>query len=251
MKNNYQILLFIIIFIIFGLCITKLSKFTYSKLDKKFYNISEVCPELNTIYSNLDPIKKEIETNLNEQSTEQVTEQSTEQWKDWPEKNLYNESDKTWKIIPFKALDLEVEHNCKKYPKLWEFIQSIPNVRIALLSKLGPGMKIKPHQGWGTISNNGLRCHFGINVPINNKCYVAVADKVNDEIQEYEKQYHSQDSWLVFDDSKFHYAHNPTKLDRIVLIMDIERPPHIKTGLSKVEDTKELTDIINSFKKDE
>jgi beta-hydroxylase len=240
MKNSYNPLLFIIIIVILGYCITKWINSIYKKIDKKFYNVSEVYPELNKIYSKLDSIKHEI-NNINENN-------DSTYWKDWPEKDLYDTSNKSWKIIPFKAFGLEVEENCKKYPQLWEFIQSIPNVKIAILSKLGPGTKLTSHRGWGNHSNHVLRCHFGLDIPQKNKCYIAVADSINNKIQEYEKQYHSQDAWLIFDDSKYHYAENPTEFDRIVLIIDIERPPHIKTGSSTAKDTKELVDIVNSFK---
>jgi aspartyl/asparaginyl beta-hydroxylase (cupin superfamily) len=206
-------------------------------LDQRFYDVNDVYPELNKILDNLGKIKNEIRGNL------EIKENDND-WKDWPERNLYA-TNRKWKIVPFKAFDVTVEENCKKYPHLWKFISSVPNVRVAILSKLSPGMKLTPHQGWGMHSNYVLRCHFGLDVPKEKACYISVADVegVDEEIQ-----YHSQDNWMIFDDAKFHYAENPTELDRIVLIMDLDRPKNVKEGASKVGDTKELLEIVNSFR---
>jgi aspartyl/asparaginyl beta-hydroxylase (cupin superfamily) len=212
-----------------------------TKLNKRFYEVDETYPELNRIYTNLDEIKKEISG---------LTAQD-EIWNDWPERALYATENKEWKIIPFKAFDMTVEKNCQRFPNLWRFISSIPNVRVAIISKLTPGMKLNPHQGWGAHSNHVLRCHFGLNVPVKDACYISVADefdKIKNEPIDEEKQYHAQDRWIVFDDSKHHYAENPTDLDRVVLIMDIDRPEHVETGTSKIKDTKELMEIVNSFR---
>lgn len=105
-------------------------------------------------------------------------------------------------------------------------------------------MKLFPHQGWGNHSNNVIRCHFGLDVP--NGCYISVSDKNN--LSDQEIKYHKNNEWLCFDDSKIHYAHNPTNKDRIVLIVDVVRPKNIKRGNSTIGDTKELAEIINYYK---
>lgn len=221
----------------------KKNKLKKEKIDKRFYKVDETYLELNNIYSNLDAIKKEVNVLTNASSASF--------WNDWPEKELYA-TDHEWKIIPFKAFDVTIEENCRRFPELWKFISSIPNLKVAIISKLSPGMKLTPHQGWGSHSNHVLRCHFGLSVPVEKACYISVADEYDDKKQksiDEEIQYHSQDRWMIFDDSKLHYAENPTELDRIVLIVDIDRPPHVKTGTSKVKDTKELMEIVNSFRK--
>ena len=96
----------------------------------------------------------------------------------------------------------------------------------------------------GSYSNYIIRCHYGIIIPDN--CYVYVRDE-DTNIEE--KHYYKQFEWLIFDDSKFHYAENSSNKDRIVLILDIERPKNIKIGTSTVEDSSELVEIINQFKK--
>ncbi len=54
--------------------------------------------------------------------------------------------------------------------------------------------------------------------------------------------------WIVFDDSKLHYAENKSDEERIVLIVDLERPSHIKKGRSNVEETSELMEIVKKMK---
>lgn len=202
------------------------------KLSKNYYEVDEINPKLNDIFHNLDDIKKEVEL------------VKGEIWQEWPEKHLH--STKTickWNIFPFKAFGTIIDENCNKCPKLWQFIQSIPEIKCASLSKLGPGSKLVFHQGWGSHSNYVIRCHFGFDVP--DGCYLCMREtvKCSDDIR-----LQKQDSWICFDDSRHHYAHNPTEKDRIVLIVDVDRPETIKIGESEIEDSDELLQIIEYFK---
>jgi aspartyl/asparaginyl beta-hydroxylase (cupin superfamily) len=213
---------------------------TLQKLNKKFYEVDEVCPELNRIHSDLDAIKREITTLTDEDKI----------WSEWPEKHLYS-TDKEWKVIPFMGFGITIEENCQRFPNLWRFISSIPNIRIAIISKMAPGLKLKPHRGWGSHANHVLRAHFGLVVPKEKSCYIALGDGVDEETDELvnrEIGYHSQDRWLVFDDSKHHMAENTSDQNRIVLIVDVDRPADIEPGTSKAEDTKELIELVNSFR---
>jgi len=195
----------------------------------------DIFPELESIHDMRDDIMVEVDEVLkNPQNLE-----------NWPEKDLYEEGE--WKIFPFYAFDTWVEDNCRKMPTLTKFIKSIPNLRIALLSKLSPGIKLKPHRGWKDHSNNVLRCHYGLIVP--DGCYIAVDTSHETDPSKINKQYHKNDEWLVFDDSETHFAENTSDEERLVLIVDIERPSHIPKGTSTLGDTKELTNIVDYYKK--
>lgn len=163
-------------------------------------------------------------------------------WVDWPEKELYDIENTEWKIFPLYAFGIWVEDNCKMMPFLTKFIKSIPNVKLVILSKLSAGVKLKPHQGWGTYSNNVLRCHYGL-IMDENKCHISVSDENRKQYQ-----YHKNDHWIIFDDSKTHWTENTSENDRIILIIDIDRPSHIKPGTAEKGDTNELVEIINFFK---
>jgi aspartyl/asparaginyl beta-hydroxylase (cupin superfamily) len=203
-------------------------------VSKNFYEVDEVCPELKYIYENLSVIQDDVK------------KVRREEWTDWPETKLYDKKSDIWNIYPFTAFDVVVKENCRRCPNVWKFLQRLPGLKVALLSRLGPNTKLNTHQGWGKHSNNVIRCHFGLDVPYG--CYISVQNKEEEEDDKEEIQIQKQNKWLLFDDSRYHYAHNPTDKERIVLIVDIERPEHIAKGNSKVEDTKELQQIIEYFK---
>ena len=61
-------------------------------------------------------------------------------------------------------------------------------------------------------------------------------------------EYHEPNKIIVFDDSISHYAFNYSDKDRIVLIVDILRPPGIPLGTCKGGHTNELNKFIDKFK---
>jgi aspartyl/asparaginyl beta-hydroxylase (cupin superfamily) len=221
------IIIILILLILLTYFLTRKTK----QIDKKFYTVEETFPKLNKIYDNLDIYKKEVNMLIDKY------------WIEWVERYLWDFNDANWKIIPFFAFGIYNKKLCSKCPKLVKFLKSIPGIKLAILSKTTSGTVLKDHRGWGNHSNNVLRCHFGFKIPKN--CYVNVG-----EFHESQREikYHEQDKWLIFDDSKWHFSGNNSNEERIVLIVDIERPKHIKKGTSQVEDTKELLDIINYFK---
>lgn len=223
-----------------------------SLLSKNYYTVDEVDSSLNLIYDDLDEIQSEVFNVI------------SKEWTEWPEKYLIDNNNNkptlftsvsasasenkdtikpSWDIYPFIAFNVKVKEHCKACPKMWNFLKQIPGLKVALLSRLGPKTKLTSHRGWGKHSNNVIRCHFGFKVPFG--CYISVKEK---ETADEEIKLQQNNKWLLFDDSRYHYAHNPTNEDRIVLIIDVERPSHIKTGVSDVDDTKELLQIIDYFK---
>lgn len=223
-------MIFIIILIIFFLIFIY---FSPKILDKKFYTVEETYPELNKIYDNLEIYKNEVNELINQKL-----------WIDWVERYLWDFNGANWKIIPLFGFGVTIKKNCDKCPKLIKFLKSIPGVKLAILSKTTPGTILQDHRGWGNHSNNVLRCHFGFKVPKN--CFVNVGDNKDSNR---EIRYHQQDKWLIFDDSKWHFSGNNSNEERVVLILDIERPKNVKKGTSQVVDSKELIEIINYFKK--
>mgnify|MGYP001558699408 CR=1 FL=1 len=195
--------------------------FVHSTKTDQYFDPYKICPQLKTIHESREKIRKEIR---------QIYD-----WTDWPETELYKNGE--WKIFPFYAFGIWVNKNCEICPELTEFIRRIPNLKLATLSRLSPGTKLAPHCGWGNHSNYVLRAHYGIDVPDN--CYVEVESK---------RKYHKNDTWLLFDDSLQHMAGNESEKDRIVLIVDIERPTNIPKGKSTIGDTKELVEIVRYFR---
>jgi hypothetical protein len=75
-------------------------------------------------------------------------------------------------------------------------------------------------------------------------CYIYVRDNKKNISQ---KKYHRKFKWIVFDNSKIHYANNQSDEDRIVIILDITRPDNIQIGESEIGDSKELIEIVEYF----
>ena len=223
------------IIVIIGVFIAFTFFFAHYWLNKPitFLNVDNVYPFLKKIH----PLRASIL-----QETREILG-DVKNWEDWPEKELYDvdatKVGRTWKIFPLYAFGVWANKNCAKMPNLTKFVQSIPHLKLATLSKLSPGMKLNPHRGWGNHSNFVLRCHYGLIVPPNT-CYV----NVNGEART-----HQNDQWIVFDDSETHYAENRSHTDRIVLIVDIQRPVTLPKGTSQANDTKELLEIVDYFRK--
>ena len=219
---NKYLLFSLLCICIFCIIYTKVKKILDKKLienkNKKYYEL-DTFPELKLISKYKDNIKKELKLNLKNE---------LDDWTDWPEKNLYDDTN-IWKIMPFFYYGTWINKNCKKMPELVKFLKKLKNLRIALLSILSPNTALKEHKGWGYHSNNVLRCHYGLMVP-EDLCYVSV--KNDDEILGTIKN-HKEHEWIIFDDSKFHFAANNSNYYRVVLIVDMKRPKNIVFSLKR------------------
>ena len=197
-----------------------------------FYNWIDFYPHLSYIKENKEQIIKELKNN--------------KIWFPWPEKNLYIKSHYKWDIIPllytFPANNENrktwIHDTCNLFPKTVEILKKLPNIKTALFSKMGPYTIIDSHQGWGELSNYVLRCHIPIYIPEKNKCGISVGGIL---------KFHSNSEIICFDDSKIHNAFNFSHLERIVLILDFERPEGILHGKAPFGKTKELTNFMKIF----
>ena len=122
----------------------------------------------------------------------------------------------------------------KDYPITCNILKQVKGLKTAIFSKLKPHTTLIPHYGWAKLANNVLRAHIGITVPANCGLWVEGETRI---------QYNNQ--WLLFDDSKLHTAFNNSDSDRIVLLLDLERPYYIPKGQSDIEDSTELKDLLN------
>lgn len=157
---------------------------------------------------------------------------------DWPERELY-ESNKEWKVIPIYGFGIWAHE--KHFPVLVSLLKSIPTMKTAIFSKLGPYCTTDMHQGWKSLSNHVLRCHLGISVPELSKGRTGVG-----MLGKFSQSRLGQ--WTIFDDSYKHCGVNETDEERIVLIVDMKRPKTAPPGISMVEDSPELMKFVNKFK---
>lgn len=204
-----------------------------------YYPYRELFTELQTLADHYDVITEEM-----------LAVMQTASWPFWPEKH-YTEEDSEWRVFPFcytfPAYDASktvwVPPTCEQCPRTVEVLKSIPGIRTALFSKLGPNTTLTAHRGWADLSNDILRCHLPLVVPTlpnGEKCCAMVVGG--------ETLYHEEGEVFVFDDSKLHYAYNHHhEQTRIVLIVDIYRPDHMPRGRARGGHSDELDEFIDTF----
>ncbi|CAJ1966590.1 unnamed protein product [Cylindrotheca closterium] len=140
-----------------------------------------------------------------------------------------NDSHKgTWKVLPFMNQGCWVFDVCKRCPKTFQFIESLPNLLDdclfgnAMISKISPGTVIEPHCGPTNIRH---RLQMALQIP-SKRCEMSL--QVSDSRLEWGKE----GDYFVFDDSFIHSvnftsqpgAHPTAAEERIVLIVDLWHP---------------------------
>ena len=211
---------------------------------KCFYDPLDVCPELRVLTENYDVLVEEMQAATNFQA--------------WPETSLYKPADgDEWKVIPFVHTfpaddDSQREWigpNCEQCPRTAEILKSIPSIRTALYSRMGPDTTLSPHQGWAVLSNHVLRCHVALVAPETEASGVGVVASASDAAQQIvETRHHAPGELIMFDDSRMHFGFNRGSTHRCVLIVDVMRPDHIPKGVSMGQTTPELLAYIDYFR---
>jgi aspartyl/asparaginyl beta-hydroxylase (cupin superfamily) len=219
-----QVTIIILIILILGLVGFSLFLHAYvrSQRNQNFYEQSREYPQLNAITLQANLIRHELQA------------YAKTAWIDWPEQDLVdNKADNEWKVIPLLAFGKWSSKHGLAFPKTVAVLKQIRGLRSAGFSKLGPKTILRPHRGWKHLSNKVLRCHYGLDVPEN--CGIWCNGESRDQ---------HQDEWLVFDDSKMHSAWNRSPRDRIVLILDLDRPRDVARGTSTVATSEELDQFV-------
>jgi len=102
------------------------------------------------------------------------------------------------------------------FPETLNALNTVPTYNLdnnpfeVFFSFLKPHQSIAPHFGQ---SNHALTVHLPLDIP--DGCYL----KVNDQEEKW-----AHNEVLIFDDSFLHSAHNPSELNRVVLIFSIWHP---------------------------
>ncbi|GMF46818.1 unnamed protein product [Phytophthora fragariaefolia] len=204
-----------------------------------YYPYQELFPQLDILKDNYNVILEEM-----------MAVQQTATWPFWPEKH-YTEGDSEWRVFPFcytfPAYDATkttwVSPTCSMCPRTAALLKSLSNIRTALFSKLGPNTTLTAHRGWADLANHVLRVHFPLVVPT-----LATGDSCCAMVVGGETTYHAEREFIVFDDSKLHYAfnHHP-EMTRHVLIIDFYRPDELPRGRARGGHSDELDEFIETF----
>ena len=137
---------------------------------------------------------------------------------EYPGQHLYNHD---WTMFPFFVPGERLDQNVAACPKTVKLLEAVPNITLAMFSKLGAGTHIGPHVGH---TKAVLRFHLPLVVPEG-----AAVDTCGLRVGE-ERRPWAPGEVLVFDDMYDHEAWNHMGEDRVVLMCDFLRPFAFRTS---------------------
>jgi len=118
-----------------------------------------------------------------------------------------------WRTFFLMGFGYQAKQGWKRCPETMKILSKIPKLRTALFSILAPNYHIPHHRG---ITKGLLRCHLGLIIPDQrDQCVM----RVGDQICQWE-----EGRCLVFDDTHDHEVWNKTDQERVVLLVDVDRP---------------------------
>ena len=161
------------------------------------------------------------------------------EWQRGAETELYPigpDGTPSWDIIPIYAFGKWIPQTRPYFPKLLKILTKIPGLQTVLFSRMKGYTCLTPHQGWAVLANRVIRCHLGITVP--GEAFISVDGQ---------RRYHQAGKLILFDDSHLHYAANLSSQPRTVLLVDVARPKHLPPGISQVQTSARLVEIVRQF----
>ena len=118
----------------------------------------------------------------------------------------------SWKNAYFFNFMWKTHENCKRFPRTYELLQSIPNLIFAEITILEPKARVLPHIGE---TNTTIRGHLGLKIP--GKLPVC-GIKVGDQKRSWE-----EGKVILFSDAHRHTVWNDSDERRFVLVFDVLR----------------------------
>lgn len=138
--------------------------------------------------------------------------QEFEQWSpsQWVENTEYKiDQTGTWYFVPFLSRGRVVDRFLDQCPTVQKIMQTVPVFDNCTFSIMGPGAKIRPHQGH---SDQHLRVHLALKT--SGAAWIQVGDKT---------QHWQAGEVMIFQDSATHCTENPDLDYRSILLFDIKR----------------------------
>lgn len=149
-----------------------------------------------------------------------------------------------WRTFGLYAFGSRIDRNCERCPETARLLQTIPGLQTAFFSILAPGFHIREHRG---VTKGIIRAHLGLIIPkATDDCYMRIADQ--------------RFSWEegrvnVFDDTYRHEVFNNTDEERVVLLIDFDRPMRWpgrfmhKTMIALIRQTAYYKDPLRNLEK--
>lgn len=126
--------------------------------------------------------------------------------------NLGTEDKKNWTTIPLRLFGVDYNNNIDLCPRVKEILNKYPEIKTCIFSIMSPGKIINPHVG---PYDGLLRYQLALEIPKDGDCYLYVGN---------DKYYWVEGEGILFDECNLHGAVNNTNEERMVLLIDIERP---------------------------
>ncbi len=118
-----------------------------------------------------------------------------------------------WKTFILFGFGYKSAANCAACPETTAALEKIPGLRTAFFSILAPRYHIPRHQG---VTKGLLRAHLGLIVPADAEtCEMRIAD---------ETVVWREGRLEIFDDTHPHEVRNDADAQRVVLLLDVDRP---------------------------
>ena len=122
----------------------------------------------------------------------------------------YLSAPNAWKNIYFYNFLWKNHENCKKYPKTYSLLKSIPNFTFAEFTVLEPHSKILPHIGE---TNTTIRGHLGIDIPYPHPLMGICVEN--------EERGWENGKVVLFSDSHIHHVWNNSDKRRFIIVFDV------------------------------
>lgn len=125
----------------------------------------------------------------------------------WIQRSMYGTG---WHLAELSFYGRTVPAVRERCPVTVATLEQIPNLAMAVFSRMAPGTHIQPHEGWGS---RVFRFHLGLVVPPDCRIRVGADTRAWEE-----------GVCLGFDDTIVHEAWNSSSEIRTVLMFDVLRP---------------------------
>lgn len=185
--------------------------FTKKKAAKPIMNLADF-PELKAVQENWEIIRDEAVALREAGNFDQVTDPNSKSYYDIGFRTFYKYG---WSKFYLSWYGTDLNSAKKLCPKTLEIISKVPNVNGAMFSVLPPGSKLTKHLDPVATS---LRYHLGLKTPNDDGAFINIDGTTY--------------SWrdgdaLLFDETYLHYANNNTEKDRVILMLEVDRPTGI------------------------
>ena len=121
-----------------------------------------------------------------------------------------------WKTVNLFSYFLRSRKNCKRFPRTTEIVESIPNMCLAQIAVLQPGVVLKAHFG---DTNAVIRNHLGLIVP-------GGLPELGLRVARETRTWHEGEVFAITIAHR-HKAWNKTDRRRVVLVVDVIRDEYV------------------------